>query len=55
MDAPFLKICQVVSQPFNSEYRQQQLLSQMQAARLKKLMNEHNNDLPFDGLEEIVI
>ena len=54
MDAPFPKIVQVMSHQFNSEHRQQQLLSQMQAAKLEKFMKERKHDSLSDGLDALV-
>ena len=54
MNEPFPKIVQFMSRQFNSEHCQQQLLSQMQAAKLEKFMKEHKNDSLSDGLDGLV-
>ena len=47
MDTTFPKIVQVMSCQFDSEHHQQQLPSQMQAAKLEKSMKERKHDSLF--------
>ena len=54
MDAPFPKIVQVMSRQYNSEHRQQQLLSQMQASMLEKFLKEQKHESLSDGLDALV-
>ena len=53
-DAPFPKNVQVMSRQFNSEHRQQKLLSQLQVTKLEKFMKECKHDLISDGLGALV-
>ena len=54
MDSSFSEIFQVISRQFNSEHYGQQLLSQMQAGKLEKFMNERKNDPLSDILDALV-
>ena len=54
IDAPFPNIVQVMSHQFNSEHRQQQLLSQMHATKLEKFMKERKHDSLSDGLDALI-
>ena len=54
-DALFPKIFQAMSPHFNSEHRQQQFLSQIQAAKLEKFMKDRKHDPLSDGLDALAV